>query len=235
MKYLLVCLLILGSFGLPCFAHEVCMNTLDGSVFLFDIDPEENLQSAKESAQAAEEKHPTPFFEDLSHEEESLEWWNLIASTQGQFIGHPRDYHAELTPEEETDIRYIITFLAQKSLISIAFEKGDLEKAGDRIDHIHPLRFLLTIFLDEELKVRIQNIRGKGWVWNRFIGGLKECLFTEYGLGNLREAYVEEFAELLGLDCDALLPFFQEQKWRDLVNYLIAEVPREGDYDRYDC
>jgi len=67
-------------------------------------------------------------------------------------------------------------------LISIAIAKGDLVAAGDRIDHVHPLRFLEAVFTDEELKVGIRNIRGKGWVWNHFVGGLKDSLSTEFNI-----------------------------------------------------
>ncbi len=112
--------------------------------------------------------------------------------------------------------------------------RGALEAAGNRIDHIHPLRFLMTVFADDKLKVDIRNIRSKGLVWDHFVGGLKECLSTETSIGNVTMDQVLHFAKTLNLSPSLIADAVFSQMWDDFVDLLIMHIPRSGDYDRYD-
>lgn len=165
----------------------------------------------------------------------SQDVWNINAKKQhGQFLGTPRNYYISLTNQETGDIRYIITTLANRSLISIAKCRDSLQTAGDRIDHIHPLRFLFVVFSDEELKVGIRNIRGRGWIWGDFISGIKESLTTESSNNNMCDEYVIDFANQIGIDPNIILPAVHAQNWDALVEELIVHVPRKGDHSRFD-
>lgn len=161
-----------------------------------------------------------------------FEDWDL--KKHGQYLGTPRNYGASLSPEERNDIRYIVTFLADRSLVVIAAHRSNLEEAGDRIDHIHPLKFLMTVFTDEELKVGIRRIRGRGWIWNDFIGGIKASLITEAGMGNVNTNQAGDFARAVGVNVDLIAPALQRQDWEEFVDLLITHVPRKGDPGRYD-
>lgn len=152
----------------------------------------------------------------------------------GQFLGAPRNYYAPVLPHEESDIHFIITFLANKSLITIASHKGALEEAGDRIDHVHPLKFLATVFTNEERKVGIRNIRAKGWIWGEFVAGIKESLATEANANNLTIDVVNDFACVVGIDPRWIIPSLQARRWEEFIDILIAKIPRKGDHDRYD-
>jgi len=144
-----------------------------------------------------------------------------------------RDYHFPVTEQNAKDIRYIVTTLANKPPVKLLFYKSSLDRAGDRIDHVHPFRFLQVIFTDEELKVGIRNIRRKGWVWKEFIGGLKDSLNDEYVRDNLY-GFIDDFSINLGIDPELIRPSIYYRHWDELVKVLIENVPREGNADRYD-
>lgn len=174
----------------------------------------------------------------------SEDWIEIIAKAQeinpdlalhhGKYLGHPRNYAAEITSEQEENIRYIITTLASKSLITIAKNRSSLEKSGDVIDGLHPLKFLTVVFTDEELKVGIRNIRTRGWIWSDFVAGLKKSLHTESSNKNMHKEIVIDFAKVLNIDPQVILPAIHKNDWDEFINILIANVPRKGDHGRFD-
>jgi hypothetical protein len=210
-------------------ANEILVNTQDGQTFVFDVDPDECLGALQDRIASLTEDQA--YIVAVPPRNKN---WNVTAGTKGGYLGYPRNYSVPVTGAERSDIHYIVTSLADKSLITIAFLKADLEAAGDRIDHIHPLRFLMTVFTEEELKVGIRNIRGRGWVWNQFVGGIKDCLTTESNIGNLKDEYVHHFAKTVEIHPNKILPAIQQRNWDKFIDILIKEIPRKGDHDRYD-
>lgn len=219
MRWMWIFLFCFGSLQ----ASEVLIHTEEGQTYLFNVHPEESrgpaIQDDENFIVAVVPKKKV---------------FGLHASNQGRYLGYPRNYHAEVSEREKEHIRFIITSLADKSLIAIAFIKGDLESAGDQIDHIHPLRFLMTVFTDEEMKVGMRNIRGRGWIWGQFLAGLKECLNTEMHIGNIKEEYINDFSAQIELAFHRIYPFVHTHDWDGLIEVLINEIPRKGDHDRYD-
>lgn len=239
MKFLLYVFTFLAS-AVPFIGNgtEIVVNTHKGESFFITMDPHATLNDLTEKVKTLVDGPfsttlliEMPFGEEIVAEPVSWKW---DVKKHGQYLGYPRDYFTELKPDEKADIRYIITFLANKSLLSIAGHKGALEQKGDRIDHIHPLRFLLTVFTDEELKVGIRNIRAKGWVWGDFISGLKESLTTESKIQNLTDQHIAHFAQVIELDPNLLYPSASNRRWDEFIDILITQVPRKGDYNRYD-
>lgn len=162
--------------------------------------------------------------------------WNLVVSHAGLTARakHWRDYDVPVAKKEKQDIFYIMRILASESLISIGKKKSSLKSAGDRIDHLHPFQFLITIFTDEELKARIAAIRErKGWVGDGFFDGLNGSLKDEAAHGNLLQ-FTQDFAEQIKIGIDLISPSLQQGKWKEFVNILIDKIPREIDPKRYD-
>jgi hypothetical protein len=154
---------------------------------------------------------------------------------QGKYLGHPRNYNAEPTNAEKQDIRFIVLTLANRSVLAIAKEKDLVERAGDRIDHLHPLKFLKCIFTDDELKVGIKNIREKSWLWSSFIEGLAVTLETESRIHNVTDEMIVEFSKQLSLQSHDMLQLAQKGAWEKMVDYMIAHVLRDrDDGNRYD-
>jgi hypothetical protein len=146
-----------------------------------------------------------------------------------------RNYNAPLTTQEKDDIRYILKTLANTSVVNLLSYKSSLKKAGDRIDHVHPLKFLICIFTDEELKVCIRNIQGNGnsWVWKEFQEGITKSLAKESNVDNIN-GFLKDFASQIKINEGLILPSAQSKRWEEFVNTLISTVPRQGGPGRYD-
>lgn len=144
-----------------------------------------------------------------------------------------RDYHKPLSHSDRQDIHYIVTNLANNSMINIMFSKNDLERAGDRIEPVHPLQFLLCVFSSEEMKAGIHNIRGRSLLWKDFYNGLTESLQTEFMENNL-EQYIPDFAHKLKLNPAPLQSAAAGHRWHEFLNVLFTHLPRNPERNRYD-
>lgn len=215
-------------------AQELMINTQDGDLVVLDVDPSESLEALETHVTALLGGKKTKLWITIPADDVKIGKTFQLASSHGDPLGYPRVYDLEVNPQEKADIRFIITTLANKSLLSIALIKGELESAGERISHVHPLRFLMTIFQDEELKVGIRNIRSKGWAWNHFVGGLKHSLAAEMHRNNMKDEYLLSFAQMLKIEMNLILPAIVEQRWDEFIDLLITHIPRQGDHNRYD-
>jgi len=225
-KWILILPLLFGVI----YTSEILVDTQDGQTYVLDLNPDESLGEFQNRISALIEDEEA-FIVAVPSKKKKI---HPQASRHGGFLGYPREYDAQMTQQEKADIHFIVTSLANKSLITIALMKGDLESAGDRIDHLHPLRFLMTVFTDEEMKVGIRNIRGRGWIWNNFIDGLKKTLATEANIDNIKDEYIIHFAQMVELDVNRIYPSIQTQSWEAFIQILITEIPRKGNHDRYD-
>lgn len=145
-----------------------------------------------------------------------------------------RNYNTAVTTDEIRDITFILTTLAKSSLASLATSKSSLNKAGDRIDHIHPLRFLSVVFTDETLKASVSAIRSRSWVWDQFFDGLQRSLKEESQKNNLTPNQVNEFAGIVGIPAASIQNIVNNRHWKELIYFLIDTIPRSGNPNMYD-
>jgi len=214
-------------------ATEILINTQEGETFVLEIDLEESLSSVQERVDALRDGQTEGFLIEMPSEESYLAL-KPKANKQGGYLGYPRNYHVAVTAKEKIDIAYIITCLANKSWLSLGPEKKYLDQAGVRINHIHPLRFLMTVFCDEKLKVGIRNIQGKWLIWDQFVDGLKKSFATEAKINNIKDEFITDFAQKVGVNVDVIYASIKNEQWSNFIDLLITHVPREGgDYDRY--
>ncbi|MFQ5729469.1 MAG: ubiquitin-like domain-containing protein, partial [Waddliaceae bacterium] len=129
-----------------------------------------------------------------------------------------RNYHKSLTPEEKKNLCYILKSLSQKSIPSLLSNKKQIENAGKRIDHVHPLKFLECVFTDEELKAYIHNIKKRGgMVWREFMKDFAGTLQAEFDIGNIKDPFLYEFANRVGIDISRIYFLAHACKWEEFV------------------
>jgi len=133
-----------------------------------------------------------------------------------------RDYQKELTQQQKDDITYIVKTLAEENYLEVLRQKSNLKKAGDRIDIVHPLRFLECIFSNDKLKEKMSDLSSKTLAWGNFLKGLKKSLGQEAKNQNITRSQVEDFAHNIHVNPDSIFPSIQGQRWDELVNILIG-------------
>lgn len=234
---LLALLLIVGGFPQAMLSETVTLLDSGGEIDYFEVntadrflDVLERIQSfyggnASADAQEIEILLGSPRFDfEVSHAGITVRSKKIIE----------RDYNVSVSKQEKKEMVYILTTLANKSLISIGTSKSSLKKAGDKIDHLHPYRFLMTIFNDEELKASVHAIRDRGgWIWEGFLDGIVGSLKEEAARDNIH-AFTADFAHKVKIDQALIQASLQHGKWTEFINILIDKIPREIDPNRYD-
>ncbi|MBA3957264.1 MAG: hypothetical protein H0X51_02555 [Parachlamydiaceae bacterium] len=223
--------LLLGALSLTA-EEPVVVLTPAGNSLTLEVDPQDSFANVmahiEQEIQIADE---TPDL-DLSQSLQ-LNFFSPIAATRAPA---GRNYAEAASPSEAKDIRTIVTSLAKYSWAQLMNHKSSIKKAGDRVDHVHPLRFLACIFNDEEMKGCVHAIRDRSRIYKEFTSGLFGSLDTEARNGNL-EQFVPDFARSLNLDgnaASALSSVVQKRQWDNLIDTLMKFKPRSGNPGRYD-
>lgn len=145
-----------------------------------------------------------------------------------------RDYGEAVSKSDKKDIAFIVTTLATGSKLTALSESSSLKKAGKRIERVHPLRFLMTVFNDEELKAGVHAIRDVGgMIGDGFFDPLVDTLKEEAARGNVLQ-FTADFAEKVNIDPALIQPSMEKGKWKDFVDTLIDQIPRKINPNRYD-
>jgi hypothetical protein len=213
-------------------AEEVLVRSPNGTPSVVEIDFQDSFASIIEQlevhfANELAAAHPEVLQEDF--QSEVILDFTSKNHLENRLVAFalPRDFTQQVTPSQKSDISFIITTLGMSSLVKIGKSKSSLTKAGNRVDRIHPLRFLQCIFTDEKMKAGIYNMQSRGWIWGEFMDGIKKSCKTEFGLNNLRPDQVQEFAANLGIDPSLIQGVIAQQNWTKLVSVLIEKIPRK--------
>lgn len=125
-----------------------------------------------------------------------------------------------ISGEEKHLIAKLLTTMADNNVIKLLFEKKKLEKIGERIHHVHPMRFLGTVFTDGRLSSSMKEISRSGFKWDGFMEGFAERMRGEAKRGNLLP-YVPGFAEAVHRNPEEIAAYIERLDFEGLVKYLI--------------
>lgn len=209
----------------PLCGQEVVARTPSGELVVVDVKPGESFSETIEMLQLAYGGNQE-FLVDFKANSEPSD--DVQAKAKAW-----RDYEAKVTSPEKRDIAYIVNTLGMSSLLKIADNKATIRKAGKRVEHIHPLRFLSTVFTDEEMKASFHALVGRSWVWSDFFGGLRDSFESETNNNNMKQEFISDFAATVGIDIALIATVIANRQWEQLINVLVANIPRNSDAGRY--
>lgn len=123
--------------------------------------------------------------------------------------------------QDKACVHQIITTVAENGKLSLLFKKNELKALGSQINHLHPLKFLSAIFSNPDLKQRMGQIFGDYFKRNAFMDEIGAGLTSESEKGGLTHSIIEKFAKEVNMPAAQLRPFFDNQDWDGLVEFLI--------------
>jgi hypothetical protein len=129
-------------------------------------------------------------------------------------------YQLSLSQNASEKIHKLIHNMGTLSWPKLLWKKNEMEKLGEQVDHVHPLRFLGVIMSDDHLKDCMRNISDSPLKMNRFMNGLSEKLDKNFKKSNLLP-YVAGFAETVKKDPYRIEDLVIRKKWHALVDYLL--------------
>lgn len=135
-----------------------------------------------------------------------------------------RDYNEIPSKEDVENLNYIIKTLATKNPIQLAFSSSELNDRGDKIMHLHPLKFLTIILTDPDNLKYVKAIRDKTLAWNGFIRNLRKSLKEETDKHNLTYEQVADFSNVIGVDVNLLWPDIENKRWTAFTDKAIYQA-----------
>lgn len=124
------------------------------------------------------------------------------------------------TEQDRANIYEIVSTVSEKNKLSLLVNQSTLREKGAQITHVHPLKFLGVIFSDSYLKSCMSLIWNDYFKRNSFVTDLTAALNREADRDKLY-AYLNEFANEVGLLPESLKPFFDERDWDNFFLFLI--------------
>lgn len=168
--------------------------------------------------------NPQDNFQQSAFYQENLfsEQHNLLAFIKPKPKPKKKYFYKDLvcTRDDQEAIGYIVVTLSEKGKWWLMKHRSHVEAVGDTINHVHPLKFMETIFADPDLKERMKIVFDDYFKRNGFMKGLVVSLTNRSNIGELDE-YLPDFAKAIGVPLKAIKPYFDDQDWDGLVRHLI--------------
>jgi hypothetical protein len=125
-----------------------------------------------------------------------------------------------LTDNEKRFIRIIVSTMAEKNILQLAFEKRTLHRKGNKIHHVHPLRFMGYILSCSDLKSHLRTIKKSSFKWDALIGGFSKRMREELSNDNVYQ-HVSGFAQQVGSSKDRVSPYIHKRDFEGLIRSLL--------------
>lgn len=141
-----------------------------------------------------------------------------LSAQEGRSHTFERKYFEPLTQSESQGIAFIIKTVATKPAVMLLFEKGALDKAGEQIVAVHPLRFWKEAFIRPDLRLKLGQMWGisKG----RFIESFGDSFEQMKNMGMIYEEQVLDFSSVTGIPKETLETLIRRSQWSQMINML---------------
>lgn len=121
---------------------------------------------------------------------------------------------------EKKVIEKIVSSMAEKNLAQLLLDRKEMEKKGDQIHHVHPLRFMGCVMCDAYLKSCMQQFRNNSFKWSNFISGYADRMREEAAKNNL-VYHVDGFCDFLKIEPAGVLSYIEKGDYEGFVLYLL--------------
>lgn len=129
-------------------------------------------------------------------------------------------YSLYISDTDKQTIHWVIHTIAKNNPVKLGLNQKEIRKKGDKIQHVHPLRFLSFVMGEGGLRSDMHKIKKSGFKWNNFIKDYSNRLSREASSNNLN-AYVPGFAHSLAVDEQTIQSMIDRHDWHGLVNYFL--------------
>lgn len=129
-------------------------------------------------------------------------------------------YSIPLHQWEKKIIEKIVSSLAERTLAQLLLDRKEMEKRGDQVRHVHPLRFMGHIFHDPYLKGCLPQFKNSPFKWSNFIDGFVQKMREEMARNNVNK-HLEGFCEYLDADLEKVGEFVSKGQYEELIYFLM--------------
>ena len=125
-----------------------------------------------------------------------------------------------LSEEDKKNIYQLFEPLATWSLISLGFNRKEIEERGAATKDIPVLRYLAYVRLDSKLQMFALKIRRRSKIWKPFQKGFVRALGKADAAGEIRP-YLASLAKDIGVDDQTLLKLAESNDWAAFLDTVL--------------
>jgi hypothetical protein len=135
-------------------------------------------------------------------------------------------YQLPIDQSDQDHISRLIKKMADSGYWELLKKKKDMEKLGDKIQHVHPLRFIGYVYGHHSLKSRMPKIMDDRFKRRGFLNGhggkegFAQRMTKEAHHHNLMQ-FVPGFAQSVGVSEAAIESYFDRHDWEGLLRFLM--------------
>lgn len=147
-------------------------------------------------------------------------------SSEGTRGGEPKSEEAKLffnlplTDEDKVIIRKIVTSMADKNVLQLLMDKKSMERKGDKIRPVHPMRFIGFVLSDPNLRRCMKLVSKTTFKWGGFLDGYEKRMKEESKAGNLFR-YTAGLADLLEVERHVIQRYLNQSDYEGLVKHFL--------------
>lgn len=132
------------------------------------------------------------------------------------------------TKEDEEKIAEIVTALGTRSYNDLMFGKDEkgrkikpyIEKIGEEVRPVNPMRFLGYIFSNSQTKECMKKLFNDFFIRWQFMEGLSPRLDLEVQKGTFQKFY-RDFASEAHVSAEGIKPFIDKKDWKGMISYML--------------
>ena len=126
-----------------------------------------------------------------------------------------------LNVEDQSNIRKLIKKLADMNWIDLLLHKKEMEKLGEKVSPVHPLRFTAFIYSDPELRnKKLPKIRNDSLKWRSFSKGFCDRMAKEHSNSNL-DPFVIGFCYVTNNNPHSIFQYINNHQWIKIMESII--------------
>lgn len=137
-------------------------------------------------------------------------------------------YSLPISQADQDNISKLIKTMGRSGPIDLLKKAKEMEKLGDKLNHVHPLRFIGYIYSHPQLKDDMSKIMDNVFKRGGFLNGhgkkegFSHRMSREMHHNNLMH-YLPGFTQSLGISEDEISSFFHHHDWEGLLRRLIKK------------
>jgi hypothetical protein len=143
-------------------------------------------------------------------------WGSSISDAQAQTKEAEPFFALRLTAKDKKNIDLLLTDLADKTYLQLLANQASMNRKGNRAKIVHPMRFIGYILSESYLHKCLKTIEKDSIKYKEFINGFENHMKEEAAKEDLL-LYAPGFAELLGVDLQAVIEIIKSKNYANLI------------------
>lgn len=143
-------------------------------------------------------------------------WDSAAVDDQAQTPEAEPFFSLRLTERDKKNISILLTDLAEKNYLQLLAAKKSMNRKGDRVRVVHPMRFIGYILSDSNLHRCLKIIQKDGIKFKEFVGGFEDHM-AEEALKDELLKYVPGLAQQLKADPQVIETLIESKSYATII------------------